>query len=93
MTRTEVKNFIKANGTVLPDGSVEATINGKKYAYCGNIIVSLDTYRKFPMFREINIEDGDLVYYYGRKTFTFFKSDRKDESVDAYWTLIEAMAN
>lgn len=90
LTKTEVKNFIKANGKEMLDGTVEATINGKRFGYCGNIIVSLDTYRKFPPFREVEIYDELLIFYYGKKSYTFDNEDRRDRSIDAYWTLIEA---
>ena len=90
-TKAEVKNFIKAHGTEKFDGTVEATINGHKYGYCGNIIVDLESGYKFPRFREVEIYDGELWFTFGRMTNAYDNKMRKNKVVDAYWSLIEAM--
>ena len=92
MKKSEVKRFIKENGTVKFDGTVEATINGKNYGYYGNTIVCLDSYTKFPTFDEVFIESKMLVFYNGHKTNSYDMEMREsNEVVDQYWSLIEAM--
>ena len=87
ISKSQIINYIKKNGTESLSGEWKAEINGVMVGLCKTTIILYDEYYKFPSFSKVSLDNYELVFETRNSTISY----GRDKVAGLYYKVIEGI--